>query len=89
MEILKGPGLFPKILALTPAEFDRMTKLAQSSYRPKEILEQQRLIEAETKAAELKASITGEIDDRKIEEIVKMKIHLDVLYSQWIKGEIS
>lgn len=74
---------------MTPKEVQKMTKLAESEYRPKEILELQARIDGETRAAELRASAIGEIDEAKVQEIVGMKFELDALYTAWIDGTIS
>jgi len=75
--------------AMTWEEAQRMMRLAEIEYRPKEIVELKARIEGETRAAELRASVTREIDEEKVREIVRMQFELDGLYSRWVAGEIS
>lgn len=63
-------------------------ELAKSSYRPKEIVELKEEIDAETRVAELNASVTGNIDLARVLKIVKMKLRLDALYADWAEGKI-
>lgn len=42
-----------------------------------------------TRAAELRAEITGEVDDDQVNEIVRMRIELDNLYGRWLKNELD
>jgi len=53
---------------------------------PKEIIDLKNAIEAETKVAELRASVNNEIDYAQVEKIVQMKLRLDGLYGQWAEG---
>ena len=78
-----------KFRTMTWEEVQRMMELAESEYRPKEIAELEARIEGETKAAKLRASVTGEIDKAKVQEIVSMKFKLDALYTAWVEGKIS
>lgn len=73
---------------LTPLEVGRMFELGDKPFRPPQIIEFKEKIENETKAAELKASINGVIDQEDVQRIVAMKIELDVLYGKWITGEL-
>lgn len=74
---------------LSPEASTRMLKLAESTYRPKVILELKEEIEGETRAAELNASITGSIDLDRVQGIVKMKLRLDRLYTDWAEGRLE
>ena len=74
---------------LSPKDSVRASELAERPYRPRPIVELRERIEAETRAAELKASITGEIDQTKIQQIVAMKIELDDLYGAWVLGQLD
>jgi hypothetical protein len=74
---------------LSPLEVTRMMELADKPYRPAVIIELKYRIENETKAAELKASITGVIDPEDVQRIVAMKLELDVLYGKWTVGELE
>jgi hypothetical protein len=66
----------------------RMLDLAQRPYRPKEIQDLAAAIESETRVAELRLSVTGDIDEDHIKKIVEMKLRLDILYTAWAEGEI-
>lgn len=74
---------------VTPLEFARMQELASKPYRPPQIVQLKERIENETKAAELRASITGEIDPETVQRIVAMRLELDLLYDEWTTGEIE
>lgn len=74
---------------LSPLEVARMMELADKPYRPPQIIELKEKIENETKAAELRASITGVIDEESVQRIVAMRLELDVLYGKWTIGELK
>ncbi|QQS15582.1 MAG: hypothetical protein IPK84_04410 [Candidatus Moraniibacteriota bacterium] len=74
---------------LSPEEVQKVCELAQSSYRPKEIVGLKNQIEGEIHAAELNYSVTGVIDHERIQRIVSMKLELDGLYVKWARGIIS
>lgn len=74
---------------LSGEEMLKAAELAKSPYRPKEILNLKEEIEAKTRLAEFRATITGAIDQNLIDEIVAMKICLDGLYCDWVQGRIS
>jgi len=67
----------------------RFIKLAEGLYRPIEIEDLERQIEAETQAAELEYLMTGIIDPERVQNVVEMRLHLDALCVAWAKGEIS
>jgi len=48
---------------LSPEEVERMMKLAESSYRPKKILDLENKIEEERRVAEVRLASTGVIDE--------------------------
>ena len=75
--------------SLTTLEVTRMMGLASKAYRPPQIIKLADEIEKETKAAEIKASITGVIDPLVSERIVEMKLRLDILYDDWTTGKIE
>lgn len=79
----------PKVEFMSPEQVERMMKLAESPYRPPQILALKAEIESETRAAELRASVTGIIDDDDVNKIVGMRLQLDGLYSAWTRGEIK
>jgi len=72
---------------LSPAAAMKALELAGKSYRPKEIVELKEAIENKTRLAELRASLTGTIDQELIHEIVAMKLELDRLYGEWAERE--
>lgn len=73
----------------TPEEVQRMFELAERPYRPKQIVELKEKIEGETRALELNVSVTGAIDQERVQRIVGMKLELDRLYGLWTTGEIE
>ena len=74
---------------LTLEETNRALELATGTYRPREILDLQEAIAAETRAAELNSSVTGEIDGQRVSKILQMKFQLDRLYAAWVDGQIK
>ncbi len=73
----------------SPTEVDRMMKLAEKSYRPKQILELQEAIESETRVAEVRLASTGVLDQKHAMKIVEMMLQKDALYGAWTRGEIE
>jgi hypothetical protein len=73
----------------TTEESMKIMELAKSPYRPEEIVTLQKEIEAKTRVAELKASITGEVDGDLVYEIVSMKLQKDNLYAAWVDREMA
>ncbi len=73
---------------LSPKAAQKLMELADNPYRPPEYLALKERIEAETRVVELRASITGEVDDAKIAEIVQMKFELDSLAARWAEGDL-
>lgn len=69
---------------LAPEETKKVFELAESPYRPKEILDLKAQIDSKTRLAEFRASVEGVIDEDLVHEIVQMKFRLDSLYSLWI-----
>lgn len=74
---------------LDSQEIQRVKKLSESPYRPVEIRKLTEKIEGQKRVAELHASITGQVDEAQIAEIVQMRYQLDALYMKWVSGEIS
>ena len=74
---------------LSPDEALRALELSSKPYRPKAVIELREQIAAETRAANLNASVTGFIDPERVEKIVQMKLQLDALYCDWVQGRIS
>jgi len=73
---------------LSPKATQKLFELAENPYRPPEYIALKERIEAETRVAELRASITGKVDDAKIAEIVQMKLELDNLAVRWAEGSL-
>ena len=74
---------------LSPRTNKRMLDLVGNPYRPPQILKLKEDIEAKTKALELKSSVSGQVNQSEINEIIRMKLQLDRLYAQWVEGEIE
>jgi hypothetical protein len=74
---------------VSPEATKRLLELAQSSYRPKAIVDLKEEIEGEIRAAELAQSMTGIVDEERIRRIVAMKLRLDGLYTDWAEGKIE
>ena len=77
------------MIFLTPEAVSRALELIKGSYRPPQIVTLKNEIEVKTKALELKLSVSGQIDQEEIDEIVRMKLELDRLYARWVEGEIE
>lgn len=64
-----------------------MMRLAERDYRPPEVLELRRRIASAIEAAELRTTLTGEIDMERVEYIVGLRLQLDDLYGKWTVRE--
>ena len=74
---------------LSPKGADNMLRLIKDKVPPPlEITQLKVEIERRTNAASLKASVTGEIDEDEIVQIVTLKLRLDTLYGKWCEGEL-
>lgn len=78
-----------------PAEFmspEAVAKLIELRQRnamlPREIRELKKEIEGRTRAAEVRMSVTGKIDENEVAAIVQLKLRLDGLYAAWAEGKI-
>ncbi len=79
-----------KMHSLSLNEVRRMKKLRKSSYLPKPIVELKNKIAAEIRVAELRASANGGVIDlNHALAISGMKVSLDRLYTDWLKGKID
>lgn len=67
----------------------RLMELSQKPYRPAVIIKLNAQIEAETRIAELRKSITGTLDMEAVQKIVQMKLELDRLFALWAEGKIE
>ena len=74
---------------LSPEAVQRAIDLASKPYRPPQIIKLKEDIESRTKALELKSSVSGEIGQLEITEIVKLKLELDRLYGLWAEGKLE
>jgi hypothetical protein len=74
---------------MTTDEVDRMMGLASSPYRPPQIRILKEQIEGETKALELRESITGDINEEDVQRVVDMRLELDRLYTLWTLGQLQ
>jgi hypothetical protein len=74
---------------LSPKGVENMLRFArEQTPPPTEITQLKEEIENRTNAAEVKASVTGEIDQDEIDYIVALKLRLDALYGMWCEGEL-
>lgn len=74
---------------LSQQGFQNMLQLSKDrTPPPAEIQELRDRIEIATKAAEIRATSTGVIDEIAVQEIVHMKLQLDSLYGKWAEGEL-
>ncbi len=74
---------------MSPKGVDNMLKLIKDKVPPPpEITELKEEIERRTNAAEVRTSITGEVDEDEVMQIVALKIRLDTLYGKWCEGEL-
>lgn len=78
-----------EIRFLDPAEVAHAMELAQSNYRPVVILNLKAEIEGDTRVAELRASVTGVVDEAAVVAIVEKRLQLDVLYGAWAEGKLE
>jgi len=67
---------------------ERAMKQVELLYRPPQILELKERIDGEIRAAGVRASVTGVIDDAQVQQIVGLKLELDGLYGAWAEGEL-
>ena len=74
---------------LDPKAASNLLSIANSSYRPKEIVNLKDEIEGEIRAAELNTSVTGVIDLDRLSKVVQMKLKLDSLCIDWANGKLS
>lgn len=75
---------------LSPQAAMQLMNLAESKTQPpKVILDLKAEIEGKTRVAELRATVTGEVDENLVQEIVGMKLRLDGLYGDWAEGKLS
>ncbi len=74
---------------LSPEAVERMFKLAESSYRPPQIVKLKEEIEGEIRVANSNALVTGSIDLERVQKIVGMKLNLDHLFGLWAEGKIE
>lgn len=77
------------IRVLTPEEVCRAMELAESSYRPPQILEQQQRIEEEIGILEFRTETGQQVTEEDIQRVVAMKLELDGLYGLWVEGKIE
>ncbi len=74
---------------MSPKGVDNMLKLIKDKVPPPpEITELKEEIENRIHLAEIKTSITGEVDKDEIMQIVALKLRLDTLYGKWCEGEL-
>ena len=77
------------IRVLTPEEVRRAMELAENSYRPPQILEQQQRIEEEIGILEFRTETGQQVTEEDIQRVVAMKLELDGLYGLWVEGKIE
>lgn len=70
-------------------DWDKFMELATQPLRPKSIVELTYQIERSINAAELRLSITGEIDREEVTRIVNLKLKKDHLYTLWATGQLD
>ena len=74
---------------IEPATVLRLLELAEGPYRPPQIRDLEERIQGETRALELRATVTNSVNEDEVLKIVKMRLELDQLYAAWAAGEIS
>ena len=74
---------------LSPAEAEHAFELAQSDYRPREILEKKAEIDKKTSLVYMSYGHHPEADEVAVKELVRLRLQLDGLYAAWVRGEIS
>lgn len=77
------------IRVLSPEATLRALELAQSSYRPRQIVELQERIDGDTRRLQLRLDCGQSVDDEDARAVVQMKLELDGLYADWAEGKIS
>ena len=74
---------------LSPQGVENMLRFArEQTPPPPEITQLKEEIKARTRAAELKAVSTGQVNEDEIHDIVLLKLQLDALYGKWCEGEL-
>ncbi|MCR4279735.1 MAG: hypothetical protein NUV78_03300 [Candidatus Zambryskibacteria bacterium] len=74
---------------MSPAGAENMLRIIQDKVPPPpEITQLKEEIENRTNAAEVSASVTGEVDQGEVKNIVALKLRLDALYGKWCEGEL-
>lgn len=74
---------------MSPEGVNNMLRLIKDKVPPPpEITELKEKIEQRTNVAEVKASVTGEVDEDEITQVVALKLRLDHLYGKWYEGEL-
>ena len=73
---------------MTAYEVNRMMALSSNPYWPPQIRALKERIEGETKALELRASITGTIDNGAVQKVVAMRLELDRSFDLWTLGQL-
>lgn len=68
---------------------ERALKLAESDYRPKEIIALKDKIERETKLLEKLAAEGVPVIEDAIKAVVGLRLDLDRLYTDWAEGKIE
>lgn len=72
---------------LNESQVRTMMRLAESSYRPPEVVELKREIAAAVEAEALQLKISGEVDEGRIRYIAGLRQELIELYCKWIINE--
>ena len=74
---------------MSPKGVDNMLRLIKDKVPPPpEITRLKEEIEHRTSVAEVKTSVTGEVDEDEVMQIVALKLRLDTLYDKWCEGEL-
>jgi hypothetical protein len=75
---------------MEPEAVLNMLRLAESKTPPPpEITQLKEEIAGRTRAAEVKMSISGQMDESEIKAIVQLKLRLDGLYAAWAEGKLG
>lgn len=74
---------------MNPKNMDNMLRLIEEKVPPPlEITLLKEEIERKINAAEVKTSVTSEIDEDEVMQIIALKFRLDTLYGKWCEGKL-
>ena len=74
---------------LEPELAIKFIEMCSRPYRPPQIIALREKIAGANRSAELHFSATGQVDENKVRQILRMKLKLDDLSMDWAQGKIE